>query len=247
MNEITYTSDGFKVKGYLITPAKKGKYPCLIYNRAGQENDEALTELFVSERLHQFARWGYVVIATQYRGAAGGEGNDHYGGEEINDVLNLIPLLDKIPEADTSRIGMYGVNRGGMMTYMAMKETDKIDAAIVNAAITNIFLFAAENLEVYDIFEKLIPEYQNDKVSPLKERSMLFWYEELNKTTPLLILHGAANKYVHPSHSIFALEKLIKIDFPVRYVMFEGDDNNLTIHKEEADLMIRDWLDKYVK
>ena len=247
MSEITYMSDGYKIKGFLIEPVKKGKYPCLIYNRDGQENVKTLNQIFVAEHLHQFARRGYVVIASQYRGGGGSEGKDEYGGSDVDDVLNLIPLLATLPKADTSRIGMYGWNRGGMMTYLALKRTDKIDAAIVSSAITNVFLFAAENLEVYDIFEKLIPEYPEQRVTPLKDRSMLYWYEELPKTTPILMLHGSADKYVNPSNSIHALEKLIKGEIPVRYVMFEGGDNKLTEHRAEADKMIVEWLNKYVR
>ncbi len=247
MSEITYMSDGYKIKGFLIEPVKKGKYPCLIYNREGQENTNTLNQIFVAEHLHQFARQGYVVIASQYRGGGNSEGKDEYGGSDIDDVINLIPLLANISKADTSRIGMYGWNRGGMMTYLALKHTDKIDAAIVSSAITNVFLFAAENLEAYDIFEKLIPEYPEQRVTPLKDRSMLYWYEELPKTTPILILHGSADIYVNPTNSIHALEKLMKAKIPVRYVMFEGADNKLTENRAEADKMIIDWLNKYVR
>ncbi|MBK6831109.1 MAG: hypothetical protein IPG92_10395 [Flavobacteriales bacterium] len=34
----------------------------------------------------------------------------------MNDVLNLMPLLAQVPEADTSRIGLFGTSRGGLMT-----------------------------------------------------------------------------------------------------------------------------------
>ena len=36
MGEITYASDGLKVKGFVIAPKKAGRYPVLIWNRGGE-------------------------------------------------------------------------------------------------------------------------------------------------------------------------------------------------------------------
>ncbi len=69
----------------------------------------------------------------------GGEGREEFGGADVDDVLNLIPLLGSFPQADTSRIGMYGRSRGGMMTYIALTKTDRIAAAIVDAGEANLF------------------------------------------------------------------------------------------------------------
>lgn len=69
----------------------------------------------------KMASWGYVVVASQYRGNDGGEGIEQFGGDDVNDVLNLIPVLNQLPKADTSRVGIEGGSRGGMMTYLAMK------------------------------------------------------------------------------------------------------------------------------
>lgn len=247
MSKITYQSDGLKIAGFLVRPTKPGKYPCVIYNRDGWDDTGALTELFVAKHLHEIARWGYVVVASQYRGADGSEGQDEFGGRDVNDVLNLIPLLGKIPEADTSRIGMYGWNRGGMMTFIALSKTKAIDAAIVSSGISNIFLYCAETVPMYEVMERLIPEYPADRVNPFKERSLAFWPEQLGKKTPLLLLHGSCDKYIHPSNSVEAYEKLFKELYPVRLVILEGGDNKLSQHKEEVAWMMRNWLNKYVR
>ena len=41
-----------------------------------------------------------MVVASQYRGNAGGEGKEEFGGKDVNDVLNLLPLLESLPKAD---------------------------------------------------------------------------------------------------------------------------------------------------
>src|SRR5205814_9292180 len=42
---ITYLSDGLKVKGYMAIPKEKGIYPCIIYNRGGNRDFGAITDL----------------------------------------------------------------------------------------------------------------------------------------------------------------------------------------------------------
>jgi len=247
MSNITYKSDGNKIKGFLIEPTEPGNYPCLIYNRDGYENTDALNEITVARDLHKIARWGYIVIASQYRGAAGSEGVDQFGGDDVNDILNLIPVLGKISNADTSRIGMFGRKRGGLMTYLALRKSEKIDAAVVIGGISNIFLFAAESTDYYEVLERLVPNYPEQRVAPLIERSMLYWPEELCKETPILIMHGSADSEVHPTQSINAFEKLFKEEHPTKLIIFEGGDNKITEHKTEVDNLFKSWINKYVR
>jgi len=121
VSKIRYLSDNLKVNGYIVQPKKKGQYPCVIWNRGGVKEYGALNMIRVLAMLGKLAKEGFVVIATQYRGNGGSEGQEEYGGAEINDVLNLIKVLEDIPNADTSKIGMFGGSRGGMMTYIALK------------------------------------------------------------------------------------------------------------------------------
>jgi dipeptidyl aminopeptidase/acylaminoacyl peptidase len=249
MERLTYESNKLKVKAYMVKPAKPGKYPVLIYNRDGYKEFGLINELFCAAELSHYARWGYVVIASQYRGYEGEEGKDEIGGEEIHDVLNLIPLLASEPSADTSRIGMYGFNRGGMMTYQALTRTQKIDAAIVESGISNFYLYAAIHAEdgFYETMEQMIPEYWSDKSGAIRKRSMAYWPDDLNPETPILILHGSSDWEVHPAESTEASDVLFRIRFPHRLILYEGGSNGLPEFKEEKLATMRLWLNKYVR
>ncbi len=249
MEEISYESNKTEVKGYLIRPAEPGTYPCLIYNRYGHKDDGILNEIIVAQELHRFARWGYLVIASQYRGYAGGEGEDEFGGEDVDDVINLIPLLASIPEADTSRIGMYGINRGGMMTYLSIHRRAKVTAAVVESGISNLFLYAANNDwdGFYDDMAEMIPDYYSDRVNPIKKRSVAYWAEEMPKEIPFLLMHGTSDQIVHPSETFSAAEQFFKNLIPFRAVYFEGGTNLLTEHTEEKLLIMKRFLDDYVR
>ncbi|MBD3414898.1 MAG: prolyl oligopeptidase family serine peptidase [Candidatus Aminicenantes bacterium] len=137
--QMTYLSDGLKIKGFLVVPKKEGKYPCIIFNRGGFGELGKIDDKLLFFLLALLSSKGYVIICSQYRGSVGSEGKDEYGGADINDVVNLIPALGYVNKADTSRIGMYGVSRGGMMTYIALTKTKKIKAAVVWAGISDSF------------------------------------------------------------------------------------------------------------
>jgi len=78
-----------------------------------------------------------VVITSQYRGTTGSEGSDEFGGADTMDVINCIPALANWPSADTPRIGMYGISRGGMMVYQSLPTLKGIKAAIINSGAAN--------------------------------------------------------------------------------------------------------------
>ena len=123
ISAIRYMSDGLKISGLVAKPKAPGNYPCIIYNRGGNRDFGALKVFYAVMTLGKLASEGYVVIASDYRGGKMNEGKDEFGGKDINDVLILPEALAEIEGADTTKIGMYGWSRGGMMTYLAVSYT----------------------------------------------------------------------------------------------------------------------------
>lgn len=74
--EITYLSDSLKVKGFFVKPSEKGDFPCIISNSGGIGDFSKWNEVGIDFFLGKLASWGYVVVASQYRGTEGGEGLD---------------------------------------------------------------------------------------------------------------------------------------------------------------------------
>ncbi len=245
---ITYLSDGLEVKGFLVKPKREKEYPCLIYNRGGNREFGALNKVRVAYLLGQIASEGYIVIASQYRGNAGGEGQEEFGGADVNDVINLIDVLNEIEQADTSKIGMYGWSRGGMMTYIALTKTDRIKAAVVGGAVSNSFESIKDRPGMgTGVYAELVPNYETQKDVELKKRSAIFWADQLPKNVPLLILHGNADWRVKPEHSLRLALELEKHRVPYRLMIFEGGDHGIREHRKEVDQQIIDWFDKFLK
>jgi dipeptidyl aminopeptidase/acylaminoacyl peptidase len=246
MYEITYLSEGLKVKGYLAHPSEKGVYPCIIFNRGGNREFGSLNEKKMVHILAAAANWGYVVIAGNYRGNGGGEGVEEFGGADVKDVINLIPALESLEIADASRIGMYGWSRGGMMTYLALKQTDRIKAAVVGGALSDSFKMIESRPGMEDVYRELVPNYRADRKRVLTERSPVLWADKLPKTTPILILHGTADWRVVPEMAIEMSAALLKAKHPFRLLLLEGGDHGLTEHSEKVAQEVREWFDRYV-
>jgi len=246
--KIYYYSGEEKVNGYIIYPIESGLYPCIIYNRGGNRDFGSITNKFAIKNLAPIASWGYVVIASQYRGSTGATGNDEFGGEELNDILTLLDILPYVKYADTSKIGMYGWSRGGMMTYLALTKTNKIKAAIVGGGLSDLFLMKESRKDSFEtIYEELIPDYSTNSEEVLKERSAIHFVESICKTTPILMLHGSADWRVVPQMALNLSSEFIKNEIPHRLIIFEGGDHALSEYKDEVSDEVKKWFQKYLK
>jgi dipeptidyl aminopeptidase/acylaminoacyl peptidase len=244
---ITYLSDGLKVKGYLAIPAATGKYPCIIFNRGGNQEFAAITDLGFVRSLGRIAGSGYVIATSQYRGNMGGEGKEEFGGRDVNDVLNLLPLLSNLPQADTSRIGMFGWSRGGMMTYLALTRTNRIKAAVVGSGLSDL----SKTLKSRPVFDSLwstmIPGYDTAKEKMMRERSATHLVAQINKTTPILILQGTADWRVPTDQVLDLAAKFYETRQPFRFVLYEGGQHSLAEFRENYYRQLLDWFADYLR
>ena len=143
--EISYASDGLSVRGLLIKPKAPGtrKWPAIIFNRGGNGELGRITDngqpcggmtntscLDVADLL-LLAKAGFVVIASDYRYRGATVKRDEWGGVEVDDVLNLVPVLKSLEYVDLEQLYMLGLSRGGTMTYLAIKRGIPVKAAAV--------------------------------------------------------------------------------------------------------------------
>ena len=248
LESFTYLSDGLKVKGYLARPKdKRQSCSCVIYNRGGNRDFGVLNSFRAALFLAPIASWGHVVVASNYRGNGGGEGVEEFGGKDVHDVLNLFPLLESLPNADVSRVGMIGWSRGGLMTCLAMTKTDRIKAAIVGAGAFDAVRSAKDRPEMEtEVYAQLIPEYAKNREEALASRSPVQWADKLNRGTPLLILHGGSDSKVNPLEALEMATRLQECKHLFRFVLFEGAEHGIREHQAEVDRISREWLDRYL-
>jgi dipeptidyl aminopeptidase/acylaminoacyl peptidase len=248
VEKIMYLSDGLKVSGYIAYPKdQSSKYPCIIWCRGGIGNAGAIDEFNANGIFGQIASWGYVVFASQYRGNAGGEGKDEFGGSDVYDVLNLIPLADEIECADKRRWGIEGWSRGGMMTYLTLTRTDIFKAAIVIGGIANLRCNSEESKFMKRLYEITMGKAGTGNFKQRCEsRSIINFPEKLSKNTPLLLLHGTADDRVLVHDSIDLAEKLKELNHPHELILYEKGDHFLKSHRQEVNEKRKEWFKKFL-
>lgn len=275
LERIVYASDGLLVDGYLLLPADPdgGPWPCVIFNRGGNRDFGGLNELRALSHA-PLARAGYLVVMSDYRGngpgleryppdrsceecgdPVGGRGREEFGGAEVNDVLALIPLLEALPEADASRLGMYGWSRGGMMTYLALQRlaarpggASRVRAAVIGAGMADSFATLAERPGMEHVYADLVPGWSLETMdAALEARSPVLHAEALPAETPLLLLHGSADRRVDPRQALDMTRALVEARRPVRLMLLEGGDHGLNEYGAEVDEAVVRWLDRYVR
>ena len=244
---ITYLSDGLKINGYLDIPKKPGNYPCIIYNHGGGFEWGNLSFWDYLFSMANTSKSGYVVIASEYRGIGGSEGLEEFGGNDIHDVLNLIPVLSQLTMADTSRIGMYGISRGGMMTYRCLTKTNAIKAAIVVSGWDGGSDVTADRPDMDSIFSARLPEYKADKNTFYQKRSAIEHAADLCKTTPIFIIQGTADWRVKTPSILKLVNKLYEVKQPFRFSLFEGGTHGVLEFDEEVERQIKLFFDTYVR
>lgn len=240
---IIYQSQGHKVVGFIVEPKKGDKLPCIIWNRGGSRDFGKITQEQLFLRLAEFAKNGYLVIASQYSGNDGGEGRDEFGGEDIHDVLNLYKILKSYKRADVNKTGMFGWSRGGMMTYQCLAKVKWIKAAVVGGAKSDE-ISAPKFRKGWR--EHQIKMYGGSKKEQLR-RSALYWTDKFSKKIPILIMHGSSDWRVNPLDSIKIAENLQANKVPYRLVIFEGADHGITEHRREVNELTIKWFDRFLK
>lgn len=246
VEKITYLSDGLKVKGYVAYPRASGKFPCIIWCRGGYGGSGAIDSFTARGIFGQLASWGYVVLSTQYRGSDGGEGKDEFGGGDLNDILNLIPLAEEIEKADTSRWAIEGWSRGGMMTYLALTKTNIFRTAIVTGGITDLRCNANESAFMRKLYESYVGNVDTKEFNELCDTRSIVKFPEKLADTPILIIHGNADNRVLPHDSLDLAVKLIDLKRKFRLIMLEEGDHFLKKHRKEVDSLRKEWFARFL-
>lgn len=242
---LDHQSNGAKLRGFIVQPKKPGKYPIVIYNRGGNRDYGALNVASALMFMGPIANAGYIVLATNYEGPNGGVENEEFGGADVHHVINLIQDAKTLPNADSTKIGLVGISRGGMMNYLIQKEVGdaiKIDASINISAISDLELTIKHHPGIEGVCEDLIPNYKSNRKAALEERSAIYWADKLSKHTAQLILCGTADKHVHYQQSIDLAKALDKANKPNKLVVYEGDNHGLLNHRTEVSQLIGTWL-----
>lgn len=248
LHHITYASTELRIKGWLALPPSKessSHYPAIVFNRGGTGQRGALTDESAMSIIGYYASWGYVCVASNYRGAGGSEGTEEWGDGDVDDAMACIPLLDSLEYVDKHRMGLVGGSRGGMLAYMMLTRSNRFRAAITFGAPTMINAISHSSY----IRKTMVKHLPPNTVEQLEaeRRSAVVWADNMSKTTPLLILHGTGDRRVPAEHSIALATELQRLHHPYKLILYDNADHVLAGRRAESNADIRWWLDHYVR
>jgi dipeptidyl aminopeptidase/acylaminoacyl peptidase len=191
---------------------------------------------------------GYVTVGSQYRGGGGSEGKDGFGGDDVEDVLNLVAMLKRLPEVDPARIGMVGYSRGGMMTYRAVREDARrglndIRVAASVGGVGDYLHHDEERPDMVPVFLATIGCAPWACPEEYVERSAVNWAGELR--APLMLLHGEADDRVPVDQSLRLAAKMREAGRSVKLITYPGEDHGLTAHEGGLPEILR-WLGEHL-
>jgi len=249
---VSYRSDGLKIYALMTVPRGDKPatgWPVVIFNHGYiPPRQYRTTERYV-KYVDAFARNGYIVLKSDYRGHGSSEGEPGggYGSPDYTvDVLNGLASVKRYPDADPSRIGMWGHSMGGHITLRSMVVSQVIKAGVIWAGVVVSYpdLFSrwhrpADATQAARPTPTGVPgarrwrdDFMRRYGSP--EQNPGFWAAIspnsflADLSGPLQLHHGTADHTVPILFSETLKQELEAAGQPVEYYTYEGDDHNLS-------------------
>jgi len=232
--------DGLQIHGQLFEaaggPAKK---PAIIYVHGGPPRQMLLgwhySDYYTNAyALNQYlASRGYVVLSVNYRLGIG-YGHDFHrplnagaqGASEYQDVKAGAEYLQRLPQVDAKRIGIYGGSYGGYLTALALARDSKLFAAGVD--IHGVHNWTAERAapllenryeKAPDVQRALDVAWQSSPVASIGE-----W------KSPVLLIHGDDDRNVRFSQTTDLVRRLEKAGVQFEELIIPDDTHHFFLH-----------------
>ena len=250
---IAYPSDGLRITGMLNRPYGDGPFPVVILNHGYYPLDVYQTGNGTKTAADYLAARGYMTISPDFRSHAGSDdAPNQFRAGHVIDVLNVIPLAQKLPSAKPGKVGMWGHSNGGAITSKAIAVSDQIGAALIYApASSNIvedYKFRVERAqarggEIDRVEWPVLPEEGPDLYERLSPLPYLQYV-----TAPVHIHWGTNDETVPrkwPEDLRIGLENAGK---PVTWYEYPGEPHSLTTAGNSIYLpRMVEFFDQYIR
>lgn len=165
-----------------------------------------------------FANRGYVVLSVNYRGGIGygrsfrmAENVGRNGSAEYQDILTAGLYLRARPDVDSTKIGLWGLSYGGILTAQGLARNSDVFAAGVDIAGVHFW---------GDSIDPDAPMYRASSIS-----------EIANWRSPVLLIHGDDDRNVAFSQTVGLVQLLRGHGVPYELIVFPDEVHDFLIHE----------------
>jgi dipeptidyl-peptidase 4 len=244
-NVITRAPDGLEVHNQLFLPKglKAGeKRPAIIFVHGGPIRQMLLGYHYmhfyhIAYAVNQWlATRGYIVMSVNYRSGIGygksfrtAPNTGGRGNAEYQDVLAGGKYLQSRPDVDPTRIGIWGLSYGGVLTAQALARNS--DVFKVGVDLAGVHLWGS-SLDPDNV------AYQSSAISAIGT-----W------KSPVLLVHGDDDRNVQFSQTTGLVQLLRAHNVPFELIVYPDDTHEPLLHKRYLHAFNRldEFIGRYLK
>lgn len=235
------------VQGYILKKKNlSNKVPVIIYCRGGNNSNKTAifgevsisSQLQKKEFIYMAENEKAIIFYPNYRGSSMSEGNDEFGGGDVNDIINLYPIISKYKYCDNTKISLYGWSRGGMMAIIVATKVDWVKKIILGGTMYSMTRVTKERPKMKKMWEEVFHLTKDD----YKTRAPKYLMDKIPKNISFLILHGSNDMAVNVSHTYSLGKKCQKNNLLYKLIIFPNGDHDLTEYSEDVKKEVISFL-----
>jgi len=240
---VSYQSDGLKIFALMTIPfgaRPASGWPVIVFNHGYIPPEEYRPTERYEAYVDEFARNGYIVFRSDYRGHGDSEGDARgaYGSPAYTvDVLNAVASIRRYTDADPARIGMWGHSLGGYITLRVMVLTDDVRAGVIWSGVVASYADMFTLLDATDVAlpdrlrqwrDQLLAEFGTPQENPafwdgISANSFL-----TNLSGPIQLHHGTGDAAAPFLFSLLLNQDAQRAGAATELYTYPGDDHNLS-------------------
>lgn len=241
VEDITFKSNTFELKGRIYRPAKEGKYPAVAICH-GYPGDTKNMDLAEEIALNEI-----VVLIFYYQGAWGSEGTYRFSNL-VPSTIDALSYLKSLDFVDPERVGLISHSMGAIPMTNVMVEDKSIKTGVLMAPASDISKWLVK--EVLDNVFPILRGMANGKLAYGDEEE---FKKDMSKSplglnpmdkvseieAPILFTVGSADNVTHPDDCKALYEKATQ---PKKWALIDGADHGFSEHRLILQKKVLEWL-----